>query len=117
MTIETYKDKDATIPHGEFIYYGSDGKINSLGNAYNGKKEGWWYFYTDSFTLWKKEKYEMGKLVTIMDLAAIKAKNEQDKKNMKPEQKEEDSNFRGGDDDWLSIFKKHQLPRPGEKAG
>ncbi len=109
MTIETYKDKDATIPHGEFIYYGADGKINSLGNAYNGKKEGWWYFYTDSFTLWKKEKYDMGKLVTIMDLAAIKAENEQDKKNMKPEQKEGEveATFRGGIEDWIKYIQKN----------
>lgn len=120
MTIETYKDKEATIPHGEFTYYGPDGRIDSMGSTFNGKKNDWWYSYTDSFTLWKKEKYDMGKLETRMDLAAIEAEREQNKKKSEQEQHwgEVEATFRGGVEDWIKYIQKNiSFPDRARKLG
>lgn len=109
LSVETYKDKEAGIPHGEFIYYGADGQMDSSGYTYEGKKNDWWYYYTDSFTLWKKEKYDMGKLITRMDLAAIEAEREENKKEAETEKHwdEVEAVFKGGTEDWVKYIQKN----------
>jgi protein TonB len=109
MSVETYKDKEATTPHGEFIFYGPNGKMDSSGYTSEGRKNGWWYFYTDSFSLWKKEKYDMGKLVTSMDLAAIAAEREENRKKNEAEKhfEEVEAIFKGGTEDWIKYIQKN----------
>src|SRR5688572_16490723 len=48
LNIETYKDKDATIPHGYFAWFDDKGKIDSNGYVFEKKKHGKWYYFTDS---------------------------------------------------------------------
>ena len=109
LSVETYKDKEAGIPHGEFIYYGADGQMDSSGYTFEGKKNDWWYYYTDSFTLWKKEKYDMGKLLTRIDLAAIEAEREENKKKAETEKHwgEVEAVFKGGTEDWVKYIQKN----------
>lgn len=109
LTVETYKDKEVNIPHGEFIYYGEDGRIDSSGYCVNGKKNDWWYYYTDSLTIWKKEKYNMGKLISQMDHAAIEAEREQGRKNAEIEKHDELSEavFKGGVEDWIKYIQRN----------
>ena len=71
LSIETFKDKDATILNGALMYYGADGKIDSTGYTINGRRNDWWYYYTESSTVWQKEKYGNGKLLKRMDAAVI----------------------------------------------
>lgn len=109
LSVETYKDKEASIPHGSFAYYGTDGQMDSSGYTFNGKKNDWWYYYTDSFTLWKKEKYEMGKLVTRMDLASIESERAENRKKAETEKHwgEVEAVFKGGTEDWVKYIQKN----------
>ena len=109
LSVETYKDKEASVPHGSFTYYGTDGQMDSTGHTFESKKNDWWYYYTDSFTLWKKEKYEMGKLLTRMDMAAIDAEREENKKKTETEKHwgEVEAVFKGGTDDWAKYIQKN----------
>lgn len=109
ISFETYRDKEITLPHGEFVYYGVDGKMDSSGYVFEGKKNDWWYFYTDSFTLWKKEQYDKGKLIKRMELAAIAAEREALQKKSEAEQHwgEVEAVFKGGDSDWISYIQKN----------
>lgn len=120
MSIETYKDKEASQPHGEFIYYGPDGAMDSSGYTLDGKKNGWWYYYTDTFSLWKKERYEAGKLVTSMDLAAMEAEREEKKKNNENVKHwgEIEATFKGGNEDWVKYIQKNiDFPNRASKLG
>lgn len=120
ISVETYKDKEATIPHGEFIYYGPDGKMDSSGYTFEGRKNGWWYFYTDSFTLWKKEKYDMGRLMESMDISAIEAEREQNRKQAESEKHwgEVEAEFKGGVEDWIKYVQKNiRFPERARKLG
>ncbi|MGN6440140.1 MAG: TonB family protein [Agriterribacter sp.] len=109
ITIETYKDKDGTKPHGEIYYYGADGALDSSGHTFEGKRHKWWHYYTDSLTLWKKEQYDMGKLLVSMDLAAIEAEREANKQKAENEKHwgEVEARFKGGDEDWIKYVQKN----------
>lgn len=104
LTMETYKDENGKIPHGEFIYYGENGQMDSSGYCVNGKKHDWWYHYTDSFTVWKKERYDMGKLVERMDLAAIES--EKEKQKAEEHFGESEAIFKSGDAEWIKYIQK-----------
>lgn len=109
LTIETYKDKDGEIPHGSFVFFGADGKIDSSGNVYEGKKNGWWYYMTDSSTLFRKEKYDRGNLLESMDTTAIRLAKEQDqiKWESRVVKDEVEASFDGGDKAWAKFLQKN----------
>jgi len=109
MTIETYKDKDGTIPHGSFIFFGADGKIDSSGTTYEGKKNNWWYYMTDSSTLFRKEKYDKGKLLERMDTTAIRLANEEKERewNNRVVKDEIEASFDGGEKAWVKFIQKN----------
>lgn len=109
MTIETYKDKEGQIPHGGFVFFGPDGKVDSSGSTYEGKKNGWWYYMTDSSTLFRKEKYDLGKLIKNMDTSAIRLEREEDKKKWDSRlvKDEVEASFNGGDKAWAKFIQKN----------
>lgn len=109
MSIETYKDKDSEILHGSLVFFGPDGKVDSSGNTYEGKKNGWWYYMTDSSTLLYREKYEMGKLIMRMDTTAIRLENEENKRKWDARlvKDEVEASFDGGDKAWGKFLQKN----------
>lgn len=109
ITAETYKDAEATILNGEITFYGADGEIDSSGYTHNGKKHDWWYYYTDSSTLWMKEQYSDGKLLQRMDTAAIRAENEKRKTEWSTTLKKDEieASFEGGDKGWIKYVQRN----------
>jgi periplasmic protein TonB len=109
ISVETYKDAEATILNGEMIFYGPDGAIDSSGSTINGRKHDWWYYYTDSSTLWMKEEYNNGKLLNRMDTAAIREENEKNKDEWSTSIKKDEieASFEGGDKGWVKYVQKN----------
>lgn len=108
ISIETFKDKDATILNGALMYYGADGKIDSTGYTINGRRNDWWYYYTESSTLWQKEKYSNGKLLKRMDAAAIIEEWAQDREKFEQAiiRDEMEASFEGGETAWNKYINK-----------
>lgn len=109
ITIETYKDKEGQVPHGDFVFFGTDGKVDSSGSTFEGKKNGWWYYMTDSATLLRKEKYEQGKLLQSMDTTAIRLQKEEDQRKWDSRlvKDEVEAFFDGGDKAWAKFLQKN----------
>lgn len=109
MSIETYKDKEAQLLHGGLVFFGTDGKVDSSGSTFEGKKNGWWYYMTDSSTILRKEKYELGKLIERMDTTAIRLEREEDKKKWDSRlvKDEVEAFFDGGDKAWAKFIQKN----------
>lgn len=116
IAVETYKDENISIPHGYFAYYNKKGKIDSLGNTYEGKKHGNWYYYTDSSTIWQQKKYEHGKLMETRDTAALRREREERNKADTVKRVEIEAAFKGGDEAWIKYIRKHiQVPDRARK--
>lgn len=64
---ESYRDKNLELPHGKFIWYDAKGRIDSVGNVVNKKKDGQWLVYNDTFGIDKIYTYNVGKLVEWRD--------------------------------------------------
>ncbi|MCC6288160.1 MAG: energy transducer TonB [Chitinophagaceae bacterium] len=109
MAIETYKDKEGDIPHGKFVFFGPDGKVDSSGNTYDGKKNDWWYYMTDSSTLFRKEKYSQGKLLESMDTTAIRLESEENQRkwDSRVVKDEVEASFDGGEKAWVKYIQKN----------
>lgn len=60
---ESYRDKELSVTHGFFVWYDSDGKIDSSGYVFNGKKDGDWYKYNDDLEVVLKSTYYRGKWI------------------------------------------------------
>ncbi len=106
VSIETYKDEDATVPNGFMAYYGADGKIDSCGNTASGKKDAWWYYYTDSLTIWQKKKYDNGKLLEHFDTLALRLEREENAAKHDSSDVLAEASFKGGDSDWMKYIQK-----------
>ena len=79
---ESYKDKELSIPHGQFIWYDEEGKIDSVGMVNNRKKDGQWHYYNDTFGVDQSSTYKVGKL--------LERRNYKTKKTFTPEKGEVD---------------------------
>ncbi len=63
LQLNTFKDSSLQIPHGLFIYYNTNGTIDSTGFVVNGKKDkDWFYNYNNSFSPTIVELFIHGKL-------------------------------------------------------
>lgn len=107
ITVETYKDENISIPHGYFAYYNSKGKIDSVGDTREGRKQGNWFFYTDSATIWQRKKYDNGKLVEVKDAAALQQEWEERKKGDTLKRVEVEAEFKGGPAAWTKYIQKN----------
>lgn len=118
VSIETSRDAEGTQPNGYMAYYGEDGKIDSSGHTIDGRKNGWWYYYTDSLTLWLKEKYNNGKLLEKLDTLAMRLERESKKPEWDSTDVLVEASFKGGDRDWMKyIEKKLKMPDRTKNIG
>ncbi len=118
INIETTKDEAGARPHGYLAYYGKDGKIDSSGSSLDGRKNGWWYYYTDSLTVWLKEKYENGRLLERMDTLAMRLEREKENAQFDSTDVLIEASFKNGDKDWMKYIQKNlKVPDRTEKIG
>ena len=113
ISIETYRDAEATTLHGRFVHYNTNGRMDTLGFTTNGHKDRWWYYYTDSFTLWQKEQYDNGKLLKKMGVAEMEEESRQRKQSLDTTIKkvEIEATFDGGEKKWRKhLEKKFEFP-------
>jgi periplasmic protein TonB len=69
---ESFKDKKGAvlnILHGKYASYDSEGRADSIGNYFNGKQDGTWYFYNAEGNVVKQKEYNGGALVSVKEVA------------------------------------------------
>lgn len=82
---ETFKDEEATKPHGRFAFYNSKGYIDSVGDAINGKRHGSWEYYVPKgpgIEMVMYKDYENGKLIKEKDLRVKSNEEKEEDKNV-----------------------------------
>lgn len=65
---ESFKDKSGIILHGKFASYDTEGRADSIGNYFNGKQEGTWFFYNGEGNVVKQKDYNRGVLISVNEL-------------------------------------------------
>jgi len=106
---EHYKDKDGEILHGEVNYY-SNGKLDSGGTYINGKKDGDFWKFTDSFRVKYKYVYSNDSLIETIDVTKKDKQKAIEDSIKRAKQRELDSVeiesvYPGGDRGWGRYLK------------
>lgn len=91
---ESYRDKDLTITHGFFVWYDSEGRIDSSGYVFNEKKDSDWYEYNDDLEVVLKSTYYRGKLIESKTYNPKEKKNEKNDSSILKDEKA--AEFKGG---------------------
>lgn len=106
ISVETYKDKDNNIPHGLFAFYGTDGKLDSMGYTKNGKKHDNWTFYTDSLSVIRVDEYADGRLLRSKDTTALRKERDSTKEwsdQVVAQGLGIEASFKNGDAGWVKY--------------
>jgi TonB family protein len=101
---ESYKDLDAKIKHGKFIYYSPEGIIDSLGQYAENELNGSWYFVYKGEKPFMQKDYEHGRLIKTIP---YEPKESEAKNNSKPIPGEKESEYPGGVKAWLNYITKN----------
>lgn len=64
---EYYKDKDASIAHGQFYFYNEKGRVDSIHTYSNGIAEGSFYYTNDTGAIVIEKKFHNGILIETID--------------------------------------------------
>lgn len=108
INVETYKDQEGKILNGFIAYYDSEGNIDSSGYTLNGKKDGTWYFYTDTLSIWLQKDYVDGVLIKTIDLEEKRKKEALEKKVPSGfDSVEKEANLKGGTKEWRKYLEKN----------
>lgn len=108
INVETYKDPDGKILNGFIAYYDSKGIIDSSGYTLNGKKDGTWYFYTDTISIWLQKDYADGVLIKTIDLEEKRKKEALEKKVPSGfDSVDKEANLKGGTKEWIKYLQKN----------
>ncbi len=112
ISTEFFKDKDATIAHGEFRYYRADGRMDSTAGYRNSLKHGSSYYYNDTGAIYRELVYENG--ILREDTDYFKKRAEQQRKDSLNTGKdvvfttiEVESEFEGGLPGWARYLNKN----------
>lgn len=79
---ETFIDEDGSKAHGRFAFYNKKGFLDSVGDAFNGRRHGTWYFYEPGKVAPKMigyKEYDHGRLVKEKDLRIKEEDTDDDK--------------------------------------
>lgn len=119
LSVETYRDKEATILNGYIAFYDKTGLIDSSGFTLNGNRHNTWYFYDDTLFVWLKEEYENGKLVSsVNNYEKQKADIKAGVKSPVLEPGEIEADFPGGTKAWIKYLEKNfQFPERAIQLG
>ncbi len=123
LKMETYQDRELTIPKGRFSWYNQNGWLDSTGFVYHGRKDGIWYYMDiDSAHIVVREEYIRGKFQKRIDYRNEKITNADgtseplDKPKPKDDNKQDsviqiEATFRNGLKDWkLYLMKNMKTP-------
>ena len=104
IKIERFKDQNATIRNGEWVYYYPDGMIDSSGEFSNGLQNNKWYFLNHDGQMIRKKTYDNG--VLLSDSSFVPHKKDPSKKEeLKPGESE--SEYPGGLQAWARFLNKN----------
>lgn len=119
INVETYKDAQGEILNGFIAYYDSKGSIDSSGYALNGKKDGTWYFYSDSLTISLQKDFTNGVLVKTIDLEEKRKKDILEKNTSSGfESVDKEADLKGGTKEWIKYLQKNlRFPERALKLG
>lgn len=117
LSVETYKDEDATILHGYLAWFDKNGIIDSSGETFEGKKHGSWFYFTDTLSVWQTEKYERGMLIERKDSVTLR-KEREDNNSLPGYPDEKEASFKGGVKGWIKYLQSNlKYPERAEKMG
>ncbi len=106
ISIETYRDPDAAVPHGYFAFFDANGNLDSAGTVFEGRRHEKWHYYTDTFSVWQVLEYEKGILIKKKDHTELEAERKRNEAEpLWPDDKE--AVFKGGLKAWLKYLEKN----------
>lgn len=100
ISIETFRDRAGSIPNGLFSYYDEQGKIDSMGYAFNGKRNKTWYFYDDSLKIILKKKYQKGILIST------EKPDDEENTDLEEDDKLQEASYKKGNRDWQRYIRR-----------
>lgn len=109
VSVETFKDEDATIANGEFTYYNEKGTRDSILNFSNSLAHGSWYYLNDTGRVVLEKKYSHGVLTATIDRIkedSIRAARD-DVADKTFTRVEIESEFPGGASGWIRYLNKN----------
>jgi protein TonB len=122
ISVETFADEKKTTMHGFFAFYDNDGRIDSCGYAYMGKKDRDWMYFNDSLILTRFVKFDKGKVMETKDSAALKAERDEQKRARvaKGSETNEDreASFNNGEKNWKYYLTRNiEFPKRAQNLG
>jgi protein TonB len=114
LTWETFKDKELTIQHGLFIWYGNDGKADSCGGVQHGKKDKFWYYYNPDGNCYLELEYDAGKKIgerrfTQWDTSVRTDSSDKADADKFKTENEMPAFFKGGIQGWIKFLQKNLI--------
>lgn len=106
---ESFKDPDGNVAEGEFYFYNSKGRIDSMHTYANGLAQGEWYYYNDTGRACIKKVFSNGKLIEVRDFIKedSMAKLMDDENDSIEDGEEIESEFPGRAAGWQKYLKKN----------
>lgn len=105
---EYYKDKDASIAHGQFYFYNAKGRIDSIHDYKNGLAEGSFYYFNDTGAVVLEKKFHNGILYDSIDKLKRKVEVIRDSlQSMVFTKVESESEFPGANGGWKRYLEKN----------
>jgi len=109
LYIETYRSDKSEIPHGYHAYFAKNGKIDSSGYYWNGKRNGEWSYYGDSLSAQRTVTFSAGSIIKEWERTKDTSRNGPSDPN------EKEAEFKNGSVGWKKYLTSHlNLPARAE---
>lgn len=117
---EIFKDANATVLHGETVYFNKKGTRDSIGHFLNGHRHGSFYYLNDTGRTYIQKDFEQDVLVATIDRIKKDSADQAEwkRKNDTAKQVEQESDFPGGQGGWIRYLTKNLVyPERAQKLG